>query len=299
MHISVKTSLLILLILPQTFTQIYPISSSPTAARASTTVTYMAGVNGPTSVINVPSAYPFTSNNQTSTTTVTSTPPTQFIPPITTSTTTTTNTNTNKNPTNPSTAPQTDQIPPNTFTDSSQLQNQPSTTSPQASSILNNGYYNYQAATAAYSSLSQLNKVCNAQNQLKFVAFRQHSTQFYLTPNTYFLSLLQANSPNRNQLFIASQNIDCTWSFQTSDGLYLSVNTAFNYLTLSPSLSSDTRFYLERSSDWLYVESASSYRYFWTASNGILLMNFNQASRFLMEMWPDLYAGWNWLFIWH
>ena len=249
MHISIKISLLLLLVLPQVLTQIFQATSMPpTAARQATTVTYMPGVNAPASVINVPSAYPFGSNNQTPT--PTSTTPAQFVPPTTT---TSTSANTNKNTANPSVAPQTDQIPPNTFTDSSQLQNQPSTTSPQASSIINSGYYNYQAATTAYSSLCQLNKVCNAQNQLKFVAFRQHSTQFYLTPNTYFLSLLQGNSPNRNQLFTASQNIDCTWSFQTSDGLYLSVNTAYNYLTLSPSLSSETRFYLERSSDWLYV----------------------------------------------
>lgn len=248
MHISFKASLLLLLVLPYALTQIFPPSSVSPATRATTTVTYMPGINAPPSVINVPSAYPFGSPNSTTTTT-TSTPPPQTVPPTTTSTAS----NTNKNPTGPSVVSQTDQVPPSILTDSAQLQKQPSTTNPQASSIINNGYYNYQAATAAYTSLSQLNKVCNAQNSIKFVAFRQHSTQFYLTPNTYFLSLLQTNSPNRNQLFIATQNIDCTWSFQTSDGLYLSFNSAFSYLTLSPSLSSGTRFYLERNSDWLYV----------------------------------------------
>lgn len=250
MHISIKTTLLLLLVLPLTLAQINPPASNPSSAtRAATTVTYMAGVNAPPAVVNVPSAYPFTSGNKTTTATTPTPSMASFVPPTTTSTAS----NNNRNTVNPAADTQTDQIPPNLFTNSNQMQNQPSTTSPQASSILNNGYYNYQAATTAYSSLSQLNKVCNAQNQLKFVAFRQHSTQFYLTPNTYFISLIQSNSPSRAQLFTASQNIDCTWSFQTNDGLYLSVNTAFSYLTLSPSLSSETRFYLERSSDWLYV----------------------------------------------
>lgn len=250
MHISIKTTLLLLFLLPFTLTQINPPTSNPSSAtRAATTVTYMAGINAPPTVVNVPSAYPFTTGNKTSTTTTAPPSIATFVPPTTTSTTS----NNNKNTVNPAADTQTDQIPPNTFINSNQMQNQPSTTSPQASGIINSGYYNYQAATTAYSSLSQLNKVCNTQNQLNFVAFRQHSTQFYLTPNTYFISLLQSNSPSRTQLFTASQNIDCTWSFQTSEGLYLSVNTAFNYLSLSPSLSSETRFYLERSSDWLYV----------------------------------------------
>jgi hypothetical protein len=73
----------------------------------------------------------------------------------------------------------------------------------------------------------------------------------------------------------------------------VSLNTAFSYLTLNSQLSVGERFYMERSKDWIYVESANSYRYFWTASNGIALYAMNSAARFVMEVWPMLSVGWN------
>jgi hypothetical protein len=173
------------------------------------------------------------------------------------------------------------------------LKNDILTTNPTASPTLNTGYYDYNTANTAFSALSQMGRRCPGQSTLSYIAFRQYSTQFYLTPNLYFLSLLQNTSPSQQQLFTGIQNIDCTWSFKTNDGFYLSLNTAFTYLTLSSSLSLGERFYLERKQDWLYVESANSYRYFWTVTNGIVLTNMNSASRFVMEVWPAINVGWN------
>lgn len=135
---------------------------------------------------------------------------------------------------------------------------------------------------------------CDSCNVLKGVSFRQYGTKFYLTAdNSYYLSLKRGESPSPAQLFTARQNADCTWSFRSADGLYVSLNTAFSYLTLSSQLSVGERFYMERSRDWIYVESASNYRYFWTASNGIALYAMNSAARFVMEVWPMLSVGWN------
>jgi hypothetical protein len=173
------------------------------------------------------------------------------------------------------------------------LKNDILTTNPTATPSQNIGYFDYTTANTAFSAVSQISRRCNGQNIITYVAFRQYSTQYYLTPNLYFLSLLQSASPAPQQLFTAYQNIDCTWSFKTSDGFYLSLNTAFSYLTLSSILSAGERFYLERKQDWIYIESANSYRYFWTVTNGIVLINLNSASRFVMEMWPNLEAGWN------
>jgi hypothetical protein len=117
------------------------------------------------------------------------------------------------------------------------LKNGALTTNPTASPYLNTGYYDYTTANTAFTAVSHLGGHCNGQNIISFVAFRQYSTQFYMTPNLYFLSLLLNSSPNQQQLFTAIQNIDCTWSFKTSDGMYLSLNTAFSYLTLSATLS--------------------------------------------------------------
>lgn len=35
------------------------------------------------------------------------------------------------------------------------------------------------------------------------------------------------------QFLTAYQNGDCSWSFRTSDGLYISLNPNYNYLMLS------------------------------------------------------------------
>jgi hypothetical protein len=140
-------------------------------------------------------------------------------------------------PTNLSSSSQTDLISPNQYTFTNLLKNDALTTNPTASPNLNTGYYNYNTATTAFTATSQLGGGCNGQNKISYVAFKQYSTQFYLTPNLYFLTLLQNNSPNQQQLFTAIQNVDCTWSFKTSDGMYVSLNTAFSYLTLSTTLS--------------------------------------------------------------
>lgn len=144
----------------------------------------------------------------------------------------------------PQTIPPIDNVSPNPQTLSNSLKSNILTTNPSSSSIFNTGFYNYQTATTAFTSLSQLNGGATCQNSLKYVAFRQHSTQFYLTPNMYFLSLASSNSPNQQQLFTALRNADNTWSFRTVDGLYLSLNTAFSYVTLSNILSVGERFYL-------------------------------------------------------
>jgi len=64
-------------------------------------------------------------------------------------------------------------------------------------------------------------------------------------------------------------------------------------LSLSSNLGAGERFYMERNQDWIYIESANSYRSFWTVSNGIAIYGMNQAARFVMEVWPTLTVGWN------
>jgi len=273
MTLSIK-SIFISLLIATAVSQIGP------NLQATNTFTYLPGVDSTPSLVSVPKVQPGGSTRTTNS-----------APSITTassnslSSTSSSGTNTPSNNADP--------IAPNPSTLSNILKKDLSTTNPTATPNLNTGFYEYNTANTAFSAVSQISNRCNGQTTITYVAFRQYSTQFYMTPNLYFLSLIQNTSPNQQQLFTAIQNIDCTWSFKTNDGLYLSLNTAFSYLTLSSTLSVGERFYLERKQDWIYIESANSYRYFWTATNGIVLVTMNFASRFIMEVWPNLNAGWN------
>jgi hypothetical protein len=233
MQISIKAIFLSFLLLQTAYNQIAPPTNAiPASTKApATTLTYMTG-NGLSAMINVPNV-----QQVPSTLAPTSTP---TPAPAPTAPTTAPDTNASASAPAaplPSTA-QADQITPNSYTLSNLLQSSSLTTNPPASNMLNTGYYDYQTSTTAFTSLSQLKKVCNGQTQLKFVAFKQYSTQYYVTSNLYFLSLTQNTSPSQQQLFTAIQNIDCTWSFQSGEGLYLSLNTAFSYLVLSQTISS-------------------------------------------------------------
>lgn len=258
--------------------------SNPNPSASPNSFTYISGGSATTTTINP---------NPSLSSTPAPPPPASPTPPTpATNTPSSSSATIAPSPSGSSTSPN-DPIPPNSFTQSNLLKNDALTTNPTSTPNLNAGYYDYNTATTAFTAYSQIGGGCNGQNSLSYVAFRQYATSFYMTPNMYFISLLQNSSPNPQQLFTAIQNIDCTWSFRTSTGLYLSLNTAFSYLTLSTSLSIGERFYLERKQDWIYVESANSYRYFLTATNGIVLVNMNQASRFVMEIWPNLNVGWN------
>ena len=53
------------------------------------------------------------------------------------------------------------------------------------------------------------------------------------------------------------------------------------------------RFYLERKDSFIYIQSALNYRIYVNVINGIGMFGINRASRFVMEVWPELSAGWN------
>ena len=50
---------------------------------------------------------------------------------------------------------------------------------------------------------------------------------------------------------------------------------------------------MERKGKYVYIQSAMNYRYYWTSKNGIGMFAVNQASRFVVEVWPILDIGWN------
>ena len=181
-----------------------------------------------------------------------------------------------------------DEVPPNPATLSSVIQRGLLTTGPSPSLVLNQGYFAYQSANEAYSALIKSQQTtCQGCTVIRYIAFREHNTRNYLTPNGLFLGLVNG-PPGPNQLMTAQQNVDGTWSFKTKDNLYVSHNTAYSYITMAAGIGMGERFYLERKGDWMYVESAFNYRYFWTISHGTVLYELNKASRLVMEVWPDL-----------
>lgn len=230
MPISIKSivlSLLIVIAFQQT---------SSTGMPSYTTYTYIPGVTTPPTWASVPSASPSPATVSIPASSASATPATS-PPPIYAGSSSTAPPISSGASSNLSSSSLSDTVAPNPSTLSSSLKYDTSTTNPTANPSVNTGYYNYLTATTAFTAAAQLNGGCNGQNKISFVAFRQHSTQFYLTPNLYFLTLLQNTSPSQQQLFTAIQNIDCTWSFKTADGLYISLNTAYSYLTLSSTLS--------------------------------------------------------------
>ena len=50
---------------------------------------------------------------------------------------------------------------------------------------------------------------------------------------------------------------------------------------------------MERKEDWIYIQSANSYRMFWIAKNNRGSYGLNQAARWVMELWPAKKNGWN------
>jgi hypothetical protein len=67
------------------------------------------------------------------------------------------------------------------------------------------------------------------------ISFQQSGTNFYLTANQYYISFTQSPTPQPQymQMLTVIQNVDCSWSFKTRDGLYISLNPNYGYLMLN------------------------------------------------------------------
>ena len=123
---------------------------------------------------------------------------------------------------------------------------------------------------------------------------REHNTSLYMTSNHFFISFLKgSDGPLPSQIFTAVQNPDCTWSFKDNKGKYISLDTNQPYIMLVDRLGMKERFYMERKGAWIYLQSALSYRYFVTVGSSLGMFEANRASRFVMEVWPELENGWN------
>ena len=108
-----------------------------------------------------------------------------------------------------------------------------------------------------------------------------------MTSNEYFVSFVKGSTgPSSSQLFIANQNPDCTWSFKSKNGRYISLDTDFTYLVMKNSIGMKERFYMERKDGFIYLQSALNYRNYINVVNGVGLFGINRASRFVMEVWP-------------
>ena len=167
--------------------------------------------------------------------------------------------------------------------------------SQKPSPIYNQGLYNYQQANSLFQELRILKNNClDSPSVIKNMALRLHNSTTYMTANQYFISFANSqNGPLQTQLFTAIQNPDCTWSFKSKFGRFVSLNTDLTYLVTVNSIGIKERFYMERKDGYVYVQSAISYRYYINAVNSVGLFEMNRASRFVMEVWPELDAGWN------
>ena len=186
-----------------------------------------------------------------------------------------------------------DIVPSNPLTYSDALNS--ANPSQKPSPIHNQGLYSYQQANTLFQELRTLRNNClDSASVIKNMALRLHDSTTYMTANQYFISFANGNEgPLQSQLFTAIQNPDCTWSFKSKYGRYVSLNTDLTYLVTVNQIGMKERFYMERKGRFVYVQSALSYRYYINAVNSVGLFEMNRASRFVMEVWPELSAGWN------